>query len=190
MKRIAAVVLTGALVTLFFNPGYSKSLAEWLVKPGGSAPVITHSFASEKLSPGDIWRIYLEANDPDGDMRRFVCVFNQVGYGPYSAEYVIVKKQYREKMKGYLYFLSTAGAGLRMPEWTQLKLTLYIQDKGGNSSNKVEFPLVLSRGARQESPPAPFDSGQLAKLGAISVELVNPQEDGNGGRYPLRHLFH
>jgi hypothetical protein len=68
-------------------------------------------------------------------------------------------------------------------------MTLYIQDKGGNTSNKVVFPLVLSRGAKQEPPPAPFDTGTLERLGTISVELVNPEEDGNGHPFPFRHLF-
>lgn len=189
MKKTAALVLIAVLVGLSFELGYPKSLAEWLVKPGGSAPVITGSFASEKLSHGDIWRIYLQAKDPDGDMLRFVCVFDQAGYGPYSSAYVPIKKRNRTELMGYLYFHSSAGAGLRMPEWTQLRLNVYIRDKGGNNSNEVAFPLLLSRGARQESPPAPFDSGPLERLGAIPVRLVNPQEDDDGERLFFRDLF-
>ena len=189
MKRTAALVLTGVLVGLSFELGYSKSLAEWLIKPGGSPPVITGSYASDKLSHGDIWRIYVQANDPDGDMLRFVCVFDQVGYGPYSSAYVPIKKSNRTELMGYLYFHSSAGAGLRMPEWSQLRLTVYVRDKGGNNSNKVAFPLVLSRGARQKSPPAPFDSAPLERLGAIPVRLVDPQEDGDEERFFFRDLF-
>lgn len=189
IKRIAGLFFIGVLVALSLKPGHSKSLAEWLMKPGGSAPVITHWFASEKLSHGDIWKIYVEANDPDGDMLRFVCVFNQVGHGPYSSSYVPIKKRNRVKVMGYLDFFSGAGAGFRMDEWTELRLTVYIQDKGGNASNKVDFPLVLSRGAKRESPPAPFDSGKLERLGTIPIELVSPGGDGNGGGYPLRHLL-
>ena len=189
MKRIAALVLIGVFLGLSFELGYPKSLAEWLIKPGGSPPVITGSYASERLSHGDIWRIYLQANDPDGDMLRFVCVFDQAGYGSYSSAYVPIKKRNRTELMGYLYFHSAAGAGLRMPEWSQLRLTVYVRDKGGNNSNKVAFPLVLSRGARQGSPPAPFDSGPLERLGAIPVRLVNPMEDDDGGRFFFRDLL-
>jgi hypothetical protein len=179
MKRIAAVLIIGVLVALPMKGGDSKSLGESLVKPGGSPPVITHSFASEELSHGDIWKIYLEAHDPDGDMRQFVCAFTQVGYGPYSSEYVIIKKRHRERMKGYLVFPSYVGD--RLSEWTQLSLIIYIRDKGGNTSNKVVFPLVLSRGAKQGTPPPPFDIGDLDKLGTIPVELIDPQRgNGNG----------
>jgi len=99
-------------------------------QPGGSPPVITDSFASKEISHGDTWKIYVEANDPDGDMRQFVCVFKQVGYGSYSPDYVVIKKRHREKMKGYLRFFSGAGGGLRVSEWTQLSLTVYIRDRG------------------------------------------------------------
>lgn len=182
MKRIAIVVFIGAFVALSMSMGYPKPLAEWLIKPGGSPPVITHWFASEELSHGDIWRIYVEANDPDGDMHQFVCVFYQAGYGYYSADYVVIKKRHRESMKGYLTFFSSGGAGLSLPEWTQLSLTVYVRDKGGNISNKVAFPLVLSRSAKQGPPPPPFDVGGLEKLGTIMVELINPFWNGNERR--------
>jgi len=85
-------------------------------------------------------------------------------------------------MKGYLTFFSSGGAGLWLPEWTQLNLTVYVLDKGGNISNKVVFPLVLSRGAKQGPSPPPFDVGGLEKLGTITVELINPFWDGTDRR--------
>ncbi len=174
MKRIAAMVFMGALLAFPMSMGYSKSLSEWLIKPGGSPPVITHWFASEELHHGDTWNIYVEANDPDGDMREFVGILDQVGYGGYSSSYARIKKKHREELKGYLVFFSSAGEGSFLAEWTQLKLTLFIRDKGGNASNKVVFPLVLSRGTRQGTPASPFDSGRLDKLGVLWFDLVEP----------------
>jgi len=177
MKRIAAIALLGAVLVLLMGIGYSKSLNEWLIKPGGSPPVITHWYASEELHHGDIWKIYLEAKDLDGDMRQFVCIFNQLGYGQYFPDYVVIKKGHREALRGYLRFFSTGGDGLSLPEWTQLSLTVLIRDNGGNTSNKVVFPLVLSRGAKQGPPPPPFDTGPLDKLGTIIVQLFDPGRD-------------
>lgn len=184
MKKITAIVFIGVLTAFAIRMGYPKPLGEWLIKPGGRPPIITHSSAGGEITHGDLWRIYLEAEDPDGDMRRFVCTFWQIAYGYYSSEYVFVKKRHQEKMKGYLTFPSYLGAGLYLPEWTQLRLTVYIQDKGGNTSNKVVFPLVLSRGSKQEPPPPPFDAGALDKLGTIAVELIDPERDENGEREP------
>ena len=179
MKKISALIFMWALLALPMRMGYSKSLSDWFIKPGGTPPVITHWFASEELHHGDNWKIYVEAHDPDGDMREFVAILDQVGYGTYSSSYVRIKKKHREELKGYLVFFSSNGMGLWLSEWTQLSLTVFIGDRGGNKSNKVVLPLVLSRGAKQEPPPPPFDSGGLDKLGVIWFDLVEPQLDGD-----------
>jgi len=57
------------------NPEGGKPL-----RPGTSAPVITHAFAVEKGYYGYIWKIYIEAEDPDGDMLRIASVVDQTGY--------------------------------------------------------------------------------------------------------------
>ena len=178
MKTSVRVLLILVLMAFLLVMACCTTLAEREAQPVGSPPVITHSFASKEISHGDTWKIYVEANDPDGDMRQFVCVFKQVGYGSYSPDYVVIKKPHREKMKGYLAFYSGAGGGLRVSEWTQLSLTLYIRDRGRKNSNKVVFPLTLSLGSKQGAPPPPFDVNGLERLGAISIELV-----GDGGRF-------
>lgn len=178
MKTFIKAVFVLVLLAIPLVMVCCATVGERGAQPGGSPPVITNAFASRELSHGDIWRIYVEANDPDGDMRQFVCVFKQVGYGSYSPDYVVIKKPHREKMKGYLAFYSGAGGGLRVSEWTQLSLTLYIRDRGRKNSNKVVFPLTLSLGSKQGAPPPPFDVNGLERLGAISIELV-----GDGGRF-------
>jgi hypothetical protein len=133
-----------------------------------------------KGGPGDVWRIYVEAHDPDGDMRQFVCVFKQTGFGSYSPDYVVIRGPHGEKLKGYLRFFSGAGGGLKVDEWTQLSLTVYIRDRGRKNSNKVVFPLSLSRGSKQGPPPPPFDTGQVDRLGTITTEL---RDDRGGYRF-------
>ncbi|MFB0505412.1 MAG: hypothetical protein ACETWT_01630 [Thermodesulfobacteriota bacterium] len=177
MKTITAIASIGAIVVLFMGIGFSQSLSEWLMKPGGSPPVITHWYASEELHHGDIWKIYLGAKDPDGDMINFVILFDQQGFGVYSPGYVVIKKQHRGELRGYLRWFSTSGDGLSLPEWTRVNVTIFIRDKGGNISNKVAFPLVLSRGTKQGPPPPPFDNGPLDKLGTIMVDLLDPNRD-------------
>lgn len=174
MRRFINGILMLIPVTLFLLMTCCTTVGNKVAQPGGSPPVITNFSASKEIPHGDIWKIYLEAHDPDGDMRQFVCVFGRLGYGAPSSEYVSVKKQHREKMKGYLTFLSGAGGGLYVGEWTRLTLTVYIRDRAGLTSDKVVFPLVLSQGASQEPPPPPFDAGKLDRLGAIAYELKAP----------------
>jgi predicted small secreted protein len=174
MKTSVRVVFILVLLAIPLVMASCTTLTGTGAQPGGSPPVITNSFASEELFHGDIWRVYVQAHDPDGDMRQFVCVLSRLGYGSYSPEYVIVKKRHREKMRGCLTFLSGAGGGLQVPEWTRLTLTVHIRDRAGLTSDKVVFPVVLSQGAKQGPPPPPFDAGELDRLGAIPFELKAP----------------
>jgi hypothetical protein len=189
MKKIPTPLFLGILLSLSLGIAHSQSLDEWLKKPGGRPPVITHWHASEKLRHGDTWRIYVAAKDPDWDMHRIVGILDQVGYGEYPASYVPIRGRSRGELKGYLVFYSTSGMGLWMAEWTQLRLTLFIRDGRGNSSNKLVFPLVLTHGARQKPPGPPFDTGGLAQLGVLWFDLIEPGLDRHEDRYrphPMR----
>jgi hypothetical protein len=174
MKTFVKVSRILVLISLPLMIACRTTSPERGTQSAGSPPVITNSFAPKEISQGDIWKIYVEANDPDGDMRQFVCVIKQVGYGSYSPDYTVIKGPHREKLKGYLRFFSGAGGGSRLGEWTNLSLTLYIRDRGRKNSNKVVFPLTLSRGSRQGPPPPPFNTGQVDRLGTIATELKDP----------------
>ena len=54
------------------------------------APAITHFFAADKGPYGCIWQIHIEAEDPDGDMDRISVEVNQVGYGHYQTEWIMI----------------------------------------------------------------------------------------------------
>jgi len=161
--------------------GYSESLAEWLSKPSGIPPVITRSFASENLSHNGKWKIYLEANDPDGDMRKIVAV---VSRGPRGSRvnYAGIKKGGRAKLFGYFDCMIWSGIGTERNEWGELTLTLFIRDKGGNTSNRVVFSLARSGRVTQEPPPPPFETGELKKSGMIWVNLALPPPSGSDNR--------
>jgi hypothetical protein len=176
MKGIGAATLIGAFVVIFLSAGCSTSPAQRGTEPGGSPPIIKHSFAAGQVASRDFWKIYLQADDPDGDMRHIVYVIDQVGYGTYPPSYVWIKAGYREKLRGYLrvFFNARRRRGFGVPEGTQLNLTLYIEDRGGNTSERVVLPLVISQGAKQEPPPPLFDSGQLETVGTITIMLNVP----------------
>jgi hypothetical protein len=171
MKALEKIVLILSLMTLAFVMVCCTTLAERQTKPRGSQPVITHSFASEKLSHNEKWKIYLEANDPDGDMRQIVA---DVGRRRSRSRfnYVGIKEGDRAKLFGYLDCMIWSGIGTERNEWDELTLTLSIRDKGGNTSNRVVFPLALSQEVKQGSPPPAFEAGGLKKLGTIWVDLA------------------
>jgi hypothetical protein len=177
MKIFVKVVSTLTLITIPFLMASCTTLGERETQPIGSPPVITASFASKDVSHGDTWRIYLEANDPDGDMWRFTYTFSSSGGGGgYRANNVLIREGNRARLLGYL-SVSFSPPTNAVAEWTSGTLTLHIRDRGRNTSDKVAFPVALSRGVKQTSPPPPFDIGGLKSLGKIWVKLYVPQGD-------------
>lgn len=173
MKIFVKVVSTLTLITIPFLMAFCTTLGERGTQPTGSPPVITASFASKQVSHGDIWKIYFEANDPDGDMQRVVYTISRAGSGYGSKRLMRIKEPNQARLLGYL-SVEISPAQDAQSEWADLTLTLHIRDKGGNTSDKVVFPVALSREVKQTSPPASFDVDGLKSLGRVWYKLRVP----------------
>lgn len=133
-----------------------------------AVPVITRSFASEKIRLGDTWKVYLEASAPDGEMQAIVCTLEQPGVGVYPVGFTRIPAGARQRLSGYIY-LNTAGAqGLN---GTHLGLTVQIRDKTGKYSAPVSFSLTFDPRSRPEDPPA--GAFQECDLGPIMITLTS-----------------
>ena len=80
-------------VSLFLAIGY-VTLASAQVREGTDGtgvPVITQSFASKEVRPGDTWKIYMNVSDPNGDLKRIFAVIDQLGVGEYPVSMIRVK---------------------------------------------------------------------------------------------------
>ena len=129
-------------------------------------PVITHRFASEEIRPGDTWRVFIRVEDPEGDMKNIICTVSQPGRGPYPVCFVRIPESRRRELSGFLY-LNTAGSqGLA---FTTLTLRVEIQDRAGNISRPVSFPLAFNPRAEQETPP--LGVFREEELGPILISL-------------------
>ena len=145
---------------------------------GTKAPIITHAFAVDKGHYGYIWKIYIEAEDSDGDMDKIAIVVDQPGFGYYPTDWIILKPRYREHLIGYLQWNTFSSKASKLPEWTQLTLRVSVFDRTGNESNEAIFPISFETGIKRTSIsqiPPPFDQGSLPRLGYLNIDLVNPQ---------------
>lgn len=180
MKKTSYFLKLLALVVLIV-----PSLVWSEAKPNGSSPVITNSFAVEKGYYGYIWKIYIEAEDPDGDMSRIAVQVDQLGYGYYPADWTIIKAPNRKHLKGYLQWNTFSNRTSYLREWTNITLRLSVFDKAGNESKEVVFPFEFVSGAKgqyQYKLPTPFDSGDIQRLGYIHIDLFEPTLMGGDGQ--------
>jgi hypothetical protein len=147
-------------------------------------PVITSFFGPELVRYGDPIGFYIAAEDPNNDMLRVAVVITQVGYGSYETDWTYLKGDHQGRFKGYLQWNTRSKHG-SIPEWTRVTIQISVMDKTGLWSNDVVIPLMfVSSAVSYVPPPAPFDQGDIPRLGYIHIDLYNPFRMGNGhGRF-------
>jgi len=177
MEKIKKMLVVVAIFAYAGLLGFEVACAEGT--SNGSAPIITHSYAVEKGQYGNIWKIYIEANDQDGDMSEIAVVVHQLGYGHYPTDWIVVKPPFRKEMRGYIQWNTFSSKTSYLREWTNITLTVSVFDKTGKESNEVVFPFEFVSGAhRYPKPPAPFNGEGLPILGYIHIDLFEPTIDG------------
>ncbi len=146
-------------------------------KYGKSVPVITQSFASSALRPGDTWKVYLKASDPDGQMKNLYATIFQPGMGPYPLSITRIKEGDGKNLSGYFYL--NTGNELAM-QFVNIILTVNIQDRAGHFSEPAVFPLAFYIGSAQQNPPSGIF--QEKDLGPIMVTIRSSLNDADSGR--------
>ena len=166
------------MILFAVSHGYSQP------KPEAKGPIITYAFAVDKGKYGYIWKIYIEAEDPDANMLRIASVVDQDGYGHYPTDWIYLKPQYQKYFKGYIQWNTFSSKAPYLKEWTQIALKVSVIDKDGNESNTVVFPFTFQSGVKgqyQYEVPPPFSGGNMPKLGNIFIDLFEPSSMGHGG---------
>lgn len=136
---------------------------------GKSPPVIEKSFASNQLAPGDLWKIYIRASDPDGDMEGIVSVVEQTGMGSYPASFAKIKGENGKDLSGYIYLSTNSSYGYDFLNNQELTVSVQIKDKAGHTSQPVSFKALLLGGQIPKAPPEGV-FGEV-ELGPIMVTL-------------------
>jgi hypothetical protein len=142
-------------------------------------PVITSFYGPELARYGDPIGFYIAAEDPNNDIFRVAVVISQVGYGSYETNWTHLNGDRGGRFKGYLQW-NTASRHGAIPEWTRVSVTISVFDKTGLESNEVVVPLMfVSNAVGYSPPPAPFDQGDVPRLGYIHIDLFNPFRDND-----------
>jgi hypothetical protein len=113
-------------------------------------------------------------------MLRIASVVDEVGYGHYPTDWIYLKPEYAKHFRGYIQWNTFSSRAPYITEWTQLTLKVSVFDRNGNESNEVVFPFTFELTPQQYAYklPAPFDQGNLPRLGYISIDLFDPSWQG------------
>jgi len=169
MLRIYLIGLLLGIVLLTAPQGRAQP------KPEAKGPNIIHALAVDKGYYGSIWKIYLEVEDPDGQMFKIACNVEQTGYGMYPTNWIFLKAGFQKHFKGYIQWNTFSSKGMPLKEGDQIILRISVIDKVGNESREVVFPFTFVSGVNGYSkPPVPFDQGDIPRIGFISIDLKSP----------------
>ena len=167
-KILLSILGVLAISLFFFSFGTSQSKAD------SKGPMITHSFAVEKGYYGNVWKIYIEAEDPTGDMSKIVATVDQPGWGPYFSDTILIKPKDPHHLEGYLQWNTFSKNANNIRDFTNITLKVAVLDKAGNESNVVVFPFqFVSRSVPEYELPPPFHKDD-PRLGYVNIDLYNP----------------
>ena len=179
IKMFCAASLVVAAIFLMPSVGWTQP------KPETNAPVIVNAFAVDKGQFGVTLKIYLEADDPDGNMLKIVTAVDQVGYGRYPADIIFLKPQYRKHFKGYIQWNTFSKNTSYLKEWNEITIRVSVVDMAGNESKDAVFPFTFESGVTNPDLaklPPPFADGNNVKLGNVVIDLYEPTTMGAGDR--------
>jgi hypothetical protein len=133
-------------------------------------PVITHAYAPDRVPYGSTEvKIYIEAEDADGDMNYVFVVVDEPGHGSYPPDRVLLDRQHRSHLKGFLQW-NRVRPGPPLAEGTQIRVRVSIADKARNVSDEVVFPITFVSGiSAQQNIPAPFNDIDIPRIGYVGV---------------------
>jgi hypothetical protein len=174
-KHLVALVLT----TTLFGCGELWNLVP--IDPGNK-PIISDSYASQNVKPGEVWKIFIKAADKDGDMKDIVSKISPAGMSFLTYSITPIHEEERGAFAGYLFVKTPPSPYLR---GEMFHLAIYIRDQEGRKSDSVDLLLHFTGKSETEFElPEKWQFASTNKLGGIFSdyfveyvrELTSPQE--------------
>ena len=162
-----------ALAAAVFLLAGCAELAQNLYRPDEGpigekhAPVLDAVWAQREIGEGDLWKIYVRASDPDGDLDKVFVGFDQPG-ALWQPDFLILPKSQRKRMNGAVLFWTYVP---HLNETIYAQARVMVQDRAGNMSEfrSLEFELLLSEKKDADKPPAQFKDWVL--IGQLDFPL-------------------
>ncbi|MBC7359404.1 MAG: hypothetical protein H5U10_12795 [Desulfacinum sp.] len=178
-RLLAAMGLVWAL-TGACSTGTGRRADE--ARPAGvHPPRIQSSFAVSSLWFGKTWEIFVEGEDPDGDMDYIWAEVSQLGGNMWSNHRVYLKGEREAHFKGVLHLPTPSLLG--RTGWQTLRVVLRIHDRANHYSDPVTHEVELGRPAA-EPVPEEWQAVRARRLGTIFFRF-DLDRDGDHDRVPL-----
>ena len=135
----------------------------------GSNPVISDYFAPQNAKPGMVWKIFLKAEDRDGDMKDIVATIAPASRSLVTYSFAPIREEEGRSLAGYL-FIKTPSSPTLLNE--MFHLSIVIRDKTERKSKSVGFLLNFTSEGDVELPEKWLEASDN-RLGIIFPDYFN-----------------
>ena len=184
MKFLKLYVLIALLGFISFGCAPKLTKAQLEEKYGTNAPAIVKYGAADRVTAGKPWRVYLSAEDPDGDMSNLIFEIYVPGKGPFPAYWKRLGPDMSKSFTGYFYLntpkISTAkGADYY---FVTMQLRVKILDKVDRASEEIVIPFRIVTESVDPTMPENFSQDENQALGPIMIRLHTRNRPGRNVR--------
>lgn len=135
----------------------------------GKEPVVVDSYVTPNTLSNTILPVYIEAQDPDGNMAGLWFVVTQLGVHT-QTHYISLKPQDRAAFKGF--------ATIDIPQLhstERLRIEITVVDQSGLRSSPVVKEVLIGF-AFPEKPPSKWKSPEVHNLGHLFFDFLRSRE--------------
>jgi hypothetical protein len=170
LHRLLIVVFAAALLLWGCAPTMTRE--ERIEKYGPNPPVIEHYGAAPKVSSGRAWRVYLAAQDPDGDMDRIDFELDRPGYVT-REDRKKLSPESAESFSGRFFLSIPIVSALKGRELlhTNMVLRCTVVDKAGNKSKPIGLPFQVVLARVPQEVPESFEDRAVEDMGPIMIRF-------------------
>lgn len=122
------------------------------------SPVVEAITAQKEIGEGSLWKIYVRASDPDGDLDKIHVTFSQPGGGSYSPD-LLIQKEMTNKLNGFiLIWARLQGGGATGDIYGDVDIR--VEDRAGNMSQPKTLEFTLRQFGKEDRyvPPSRFNA--------------------------------
>jgi len=154
MKKSALIALVLGVLLFSCSPLGIEDYDQ-VFKEKGHPPNIVDYYAPEVIRPRATWKIYLQAEDKDGDMAYVATMLYQAGFGYYARDFTRLEGKDRKKCAGYISLNTPSDARLTADKFT---MEILVRDSQNNQSETIQLPLTFADLTEPEIPPERWDA--------------------------------
>lgn len=142
------------------------------------APILEAVYAQREIGDGNLWKVYVRATDPDGDLDKIFIGFQQPGAW-WAPEFMILPKTQRKRLNGaVLYWAALQGGGSSSTIYASTQV--YVEDRAGNMSEVRTLEFVILQDDTKDREPPPGKFGKIV-LGQMDFPILTDSALGGDG---------